>query len=168
MLPFPKRPRAPAKEPLDSDDVIKSLDRKECISMLETLAPVSKSFQDILRLPETLFQVGEGRSFSSDPDRSISEIAYYLTAGKEISAELLKTTPDYAIEITYRSSTNFCVLLDKKRKILVMQSLGNPLGQELTWDYMARAIEDALRDVSSRRGEDFAFIVNLENITSAI
>jgi len=170
VLQFPARPRRPAADPLEGKDPVITLDKEACITLLEGFARVPGSLVKALELPDRLFRLDEGPSISSDPKKGISEIAVALVAGKKITAEMLDGTPEYAVCMTYRSSSSFCVLLDKKRKILVMGDLGSTLGSGLSWEPMTDAINEAVRsrDEMAASGEKFSLILCQEFGAQAI
>ncbi|MEW6748513.1 MAG: hypothetical protein AB1295_02290 [Candidatus Micrarchaeota archaeon] len=160
VLPFPAMPRKLAADPLEGKDPAIALDKEACITLLEGFARVPGSLVKALALPEKLFRLDEGPSVSSDPKEGISRIAKALVAGDKVTSEMLDGTPEYAIAMTYRSSSSFCVLLDKRRKILVMAELGNTLGSGLSWEPMTDAINEAVasRDKKAASGERFNII----------
>ena len=167
VLPF-RDPRKRSRKPLSENGSV--LDKEACIALLEGFARVTGDLKRQLELPDRLFMVGKGPSISSDPEKNIGELAFSLMTGKDPNAALLKDAPDYALQMGHRSSSAFCILMDKRRKIIVMESLGNSLGGDISWDGVAAAIEAAVQDREERtkRGEKFGFILSLEAIARAI
>lgn len=164
VLPFPNRPRPAAKDPLEGNDAVRVLDKKACLSLLGIVANVPADLARVLDVPPKLYSVGEGPSISSDPEKDLSDIAFKLVANQELKSEMLAEAPDYAIYITYRSSSSFCLLLDKRRKIMVFEGLGNALGGGLSWGPFIDAVDDAVksRDELKKRGEKFDLILSEE------
>jgi len=162
VLPFPKRPKPAAKDPLN--DTVRVLDKEACLSLLGIVANVPFGLARALDIPSKLYSVGEGPSISSDPEKDISDIAFKLVSNQELKPKMIAESPEYGIYITYRSSSSFCLLLDKRRKIMVFESLGNALGGGLSWGPFIEAVDDALksRDEMKKRGEKFDLILSEE------
>ncbi|MEW6748508.1 MAG: hypothetical protein AB1295_02265 [Candidatus Micrarchaeota archaeon] len=132
-------------------DRLAPVDRRKSLAFLGSYAQVPKSMEDVLAIPDTLYLV-ESDSLSSDRMRSLMSAAGALAYGGAITPEMIKELPDYGIHVIQRGNTAFCLFLDRSRKVMVWESLGNALGGDLSWGFFESSLRRALDDAKGRKG----------------
>ncbi|MEW6035944.1 MAG: hypothetical protein AB1529_04995 [Candidatus Micrarchaeota archaeon] len=142
------------------------MDREGAVALLETVGRIPEDVVSLLELPERLYSVGPGPSISSDPSNGIGKVVAYLTFNSSMPMLL----PDYGIYISSRGSSTFCTLLDRRRKIIVHDSVGNAFAEGDSWNMFGDSVRAALQAVRRREatGEKFDFIISKESSISTI
>ncbi len=112
-------------------------------------------------MPDALYLVGDATSVSSDAAKGIGRVFGSLMAGEPMPSAL----PEYGIHVSEHGSSVFCTLLDRRRKIIVCDSISGAFSENASWDSFIRSVRDALGAVREREsgGEAFDFVVNKEN-----
>jgi len=134
--------------------------KERCIAALNQMGPISQELEVRMRLPEELFQHGTELSFSNDPAKDLRAFVPWLESG----AELPKDSPDYGILIYPRGSSTMCFLLDKSRKITVIEAVRNANAGEGDWSHFHHALRTALRKAAALEsgGKKFQFVLEGE------
>jgi hypothetical protein len=134
------------------------------LEMLGKVAPLDDETVELLAIPQKLFMLDE-LSFSSEPSRSAQGIGYTIFMRSLLPEDL----PDYAIELFGRGSNVFCALVDKKRKVIVFDSISNMYVKEGgSWASFVANLKDALSRVKAleAEGAEFRYVVSNEsNVT---
>jgi len=140
--------------------------RKDCIEMLEAAGPISGALSKKLKIPKSLHKKEGSSSFTSEPDESMAGLMDALLMGMPIPADL----PNYGIELNSHGSTTYGVLVDKKRKIIVMGDVMNAYDDEGNWEFFSMGLREALNAAKSleKEGKEFLFVVNKELSTSVL
>ncbi len=133
----------------------------EVLDMMKNLASAPKELAEAFAMPDTLFLVGDSPSLSSDTSKGIASVFGSLMAGQALPNEL----PEYGIHISAHGSSLFCTLLDRKRKIIVCDSISGMYSGDASWGSFIRSVRDALSAVKEYKsgGEAFDFVVNKES-----
>src|SRR4030095_5627420 len=137
-----------------------SVSSRGCLERLSELAPLSPALEKLLRIPEGLFISGE-RGFttlSSDEQKTVARAFGSLVLGQELPKDL----PDYGIHISSRGGSVFCMLLDKSRKILVLDTVKSGYVDSGSWESFSSSIEQALSRAESlsSSGQQFSLLIN--------
>ncbi len=161
LIRFPERRAERSREPLSSGLILKA----DCMSLLEALSPLEPETASLMGIPDRIYLVGRNGqlSFSSDPENGIAAAAGSLFRDSALPAGPL---PDYGIHILSTGGGTFCVLLDKERKIIVIESVSGAFSDEGSWKPFGAAVRDALD--SAKAGRGFSFILNNQGRISRI
>lgn len=148
-----------------TEDSLK-VSKAEALEMMKGLASAPKELSDALSMPDSLFLVGDTPSLSSEPSKGIARVFGSLIMGGPLPHDV----PDYGIHISQHGSSLFCTLLDRKRKIIVCDSISSGYSENASWDSFIRSVDDALSLVreSEASGRAFDFVVNKENNVQTI
>ncbi len=144
----------------------REVDKKTCIAFLSGIGPVSEELSALLEIPEKLLMVSNSPSFSLEAERTAAPITNYLLFGTSKP----KVLPDYALHISSKGSNVFCTFVDKKRKIVVNDTVNSMYAKEGSWKSFERALERALaatKDYESQ-GIKFDFVLVRENLTDTL
>jgi hypothetical protein len=133
----------------------------EVLDMMKTLASAPKELAEVFAMPDSLFLVGDSPSLSSDTSKGIARVFGSLMTGQALPIDV----PEYGIHISAHGSSLFCTLLDRKRKIIVCDSISGMQSENASWDSFIRSVRGALAAAKERQksGEAFDFVVNKEN-----
>jgi hypothetical protein len=144
----------------------KEVTSETCKVLLEVIAPVSDELSKLLHIPEKLHLLGSGPSFSSDPEQNLGAMVSHMLSG----TPLPDSFPDYALNITSWGSTVFCTVLDKKRKVIVMEAVNSAYSTEGSWDDLIYGLKEALDLVKKyeSQGAQFEFVVSKESMISLL
>ncbi len=129
----------------------------ECIAFLGRIAPLDEKGAKELKLPKELF-VGESEtSFTSNPDDNLVSLRNAVLMHELPPDDL----PDFAIDVTSKGSNTFIILADKKRKILVVDSVRNMYSEQGNWKMFFVSIKDALQALkkSEKEGKKVEYVV---------
>jgi hypothetical protein len=112
-----------------------------CIMILELIAPMSERTQELLSLPGKMHtvSVSGSTSLSSDPYKSAAPLSGFMLYGSPLPTHL----PEYGIHITQSGSNAFAILIDKRRKIIVCESVRSMYADEGSWAAFASSIRTA-------------------------
>jgi hypothetical protein len=158
ILQFPTPKRVPPKRDGMTEGAVRSAGKDGCLLLLGTLASVPRDLTEALKMPERLFVLRDSPiSLSSDPTKGIAKLAGELLMGNQVSAEALKDLPDYGIHSASRSSSEFFLLVDKTRGIIVWDCLGSSFGGDLSWDDLIHSVKTALTRVKELKGDGERF-----------
>lgn len=134
---------------------------KECLDELRRFGALDKELQAQLKLPKRLYSHGspERPSYSSDPAASINPYASSIMQGMDRAPP--EGLPEYGIAIASRGSSVFCVLVDRKRGIIVSESVRDPHAPEGSWRPFASALKEALEygDWLKSQGSGVRFVM---------
>ena len=132
--------------------------RDQILSTLKSVAPVPQPLLDMLDIPEKLF-VDKEWTFSSKPNSTIHRITYTLHNGLPLPDEI----PDYAISLSNHGSSLFITFVDKKKKVIVHESVGHEqsAGTASYADFQS-SLSKAIQAAKSPEGS--AFIVVRDGI----
>ena len=142
----------------------KEVSKEACIALLDDMGPVSKELATLLRIPDKIYMLGgDPPSFSSQPDKDAARIAGYLL----LPTLKPKDAPEYALHIRSRGSNVFCTFVDKKRKIIVHETVNSMYANEGSWEFFERALKEAIATVKEyeSQGVKFDFVLNKESTT---
>ncbi len=132
--------------------------------MLGKAAPLSKELAAMMNIPGELHE--ENRwSFTSEKDKSVQALADAFI----LKSPLPQGLPEYGINISSRVSNTFCTLIDRKRKVIVFESVGNmhvPEGG--SWGPFQSSLKDALAEAKrlEAAGTAFSFVICNEGIVA--
>ena len=149
----PVGPEEPSRKPPEAAPLL---------AMLGRTAPVGKELRDMLAIPAGMHE--ENRwSFTSEEGKSVQALADAFMRKAPMPQDL----PEYGINISSRGSNSFCTLIDRKRKIMVFESVGNmhvPEGG--SWRSFQSALKDALDEAGKlgQSGTPFSFVICNEGI----
>jgi hypothetical protein len=134
----------------------------ECVSILGTVAPLDEKTAKKLNLPEELFVGESGTSFTGNPDDNIAPLRSAVLMHDSPPGDL----PDFAIDVTSKGSNTFCILADKKRKIVVADAVRNMYSEQGSWDMFFKSVADAINAVktSEKQGKNVEFVVVNESM----
>jgi len=144
------------------EEVPPTVDAKRCVELLREVAPVPLRLLELLDLPEKLYLLGCGElSLSSEPSAGLADLVAALAACRRIPMEFCA----YGLHLSKRASNIFCTLAERKRRIIVMHSVGNTMSDYRSWDSFACAIENAQTIVTAvqAQGDPFEFVINKES-----
>lgn len=139
----------------------KEVDKETCIALLDDIGPVSEELATLLRIPDSIYLWGiDPPSFSSQPDEDAAAIAGHLL----LPTLKPRTAPEYALSIRSRGSHVFCTFVDKKRKIIVHETVNSMYADEGSWEFLEVALKNAIATVEEyeSQGIKFDFVLNKE------
>lgn len=144
---------------------VEPVSSETCIRILECVTEMDEELVSMLELPPTIFKLGRGESysFSSSPDRGIGRVFFSLYLGG-----LWKTDfADYGIALNQRGSHVFCILVDRRRRIIVIDAVNSMYASEGSWDQFKSTLRKALEKAKTmmERNYDFEFIISREGFT---
>lgn len=104
-----------------------------CISILNAVAPVSKNLRLKLWLPDKLYLAAEGSSITSEPGKYADALAAYFFGAAPLPAP--EELPGYGIATVFKGNSVFCILVDQRRSVIVMEEVRNAMSPgEGSWD----------------------------------
>lgn len=118
--------------------------RNELVSRLSQFGKMGESLLKLMGIPEKLHYLGDGR-FSSDPKTP----AFLVTYPQFVDELDTSKFAEYSIAIGSRGSNVFCTLIDRKRNILVSDSIKNMYVAEGNWMFFQARLESALEAAKS-------------------
>jgi hypothetical protein len=121
----------------------------ECLTFLGQVAPLDENKTKKLNLPKELYLGDTDNSYSRNPDDDVVSVRNDLLFLGKMPDEL----PDFAIDVTSKGSNTFCILVDKKRKIIIADPISNMYADQGSWDTFFRSIDEALAAVKKFEGE---------------
>jgi hypothetical protein len=130
------------------------------LTALKALAPMSDTLAAMLGIPPDIHQRAAS-SFSTDSAKGIEMVPESLFLGLEFPNDI----PDYGIVIHSRGSSIFCTLLDKKRKIIVSEAVGNLHSSGGgNWSSFQSSLQSAIARSKALQdeGRKFSFVVEAE------
>ncbi len=149
-----------------ADRAARLIDRDGVVELLNSIVPVPAGFAELLNIPERMYIVERGPSLSSDPSRDAGRVVASLV----FHTPFPQKTPDFGIVISSRGSSVFCTLVDRSRKIIVMDSISSLYSEKGSWSSFKASVADAL-DAKRRleaSGAKFDFLVNSENSINTV
>jgi hypothetical protein len=112
----------------------------ECLEILRRIAPLDEKKAKELNLPKELY-VGESEtSFTANPDDDVAPLRNAVLMHDSPPDDL----PEFAIDVTSKGSNTFCILADRKRKIVVTDSVRNMYSEQGSWKMFFTSMSDAL------------------------
>ena len=163
ILPFGKR--GTRKE--SSDRVVAPIGPEGCKAFLSHFAPVSDELAALFKPPKEL-RIIDANSLSSQTYRTAAKASAALACGGKVTEDMLRELPDYGVQISQRGGSVFCLFVDKSRRIMVWDSLGNGLGGDLSWRFFADTLRKTIDEAEARTGrkEAFKLVFNKESSIS--
>ena len=145
----------------------KPVNSTTCTYLLNGVSPLPEDLPRLLEMPETLYMSPDTTSFTSESGKHAFLAAQAIAYGESLPRDL----PDYAICTFNKNSALFCLLVDKRRKIIVFNSISNIYsGTGGSWTGFEESLRDAV--AFSRKlqqsGDDFAFVVMEGRLASKI
>ncbi|MFN7991184.1 MAG: hypothetical protein U0R44_03420 [Candidatus Micrarchaeia archaeon] len=155
--PFRKAPSPPEKRPAEAT-------AESVEEYLRKIAPLSEDLLSKLEIPSRLY-TADGSMFSSDPETSMGPLARSIL----LRLDLPELLPDYGIGILSQGSNTYCMLLDKRRKIIVFEPVANMYVKEGgSWADFASSLDEAIeRSKASPPGKS-GFIIAKDRLLSAV
>ncbi|MEW6722712.1 MAG: hypothetical protein AB1324_05610 [Candidatus Micrarchaeota archaeon] len=145
----------------------RKITRAECMERLSEIAPVSQDVLGLLGLPQEIYLVSPApASFSTDSGKTIAGVASALMFDSALPSDM----PEYGVHISPQGSNVFCTLVDKKRKIIVCESISNmyaPNGSFVAFSDSVRDALDAVREQEAG-GEPFSFIIFKDSVSRVV
>lgn len=142
----------------------REVDKKTCIALLDDMGPVSGELAELLQIPDKIYLLGnDPPTFSSQPDKDAAAIAGYLLFGSLKPDE----APEYALHIASKGNSVFCTFVDKKRKVIVHESVNSMYAKGGSWRFFERALKRAIDTVKEYESQDikFDFVLKKESTT---
>lgn len=153
--------RRPANDVLASPESIEITKKDAALVLGEGKMP-SSTLLNLLKLPAKIFEIGPDDSnyisFTADKRTEAEQLAEHLLFHDPFPANL----PDYGLFIARMSSTVYATFIDKKRKIIVCESIGSRRDDSRSWDRFEAALAGALQLAEELKGEKFSFVVRGE------
>jgi len=151
--------------PSTTSDKEKQVSATTCAYMLNGLAPLADSLEKLLEIPEKLFMSDDLSSFTSEPGKHVVAMARALAYDEPPP----KGLPGYGVCLFKKDSTMFCLLVDKRRKVAVFNSISNHGGPG-DWDLFEDSLAEALEQAKKLQlgGEEFSFVLMNRFIGSRI
>ncbi len=136
----------------------------ECISFLGQVAPLDSDQTKKLKLPKELYVGDTDNSYSLDPDDDVVSIRNDLLFLGKMPDKL----PAFAIDVTSKGSNTFCILVDRKRKIVIADPISNMYAEQGSWDTFFKSIDEALAAVAKfeKEGREVEYVVINESFMS--
>ena len=138
----------------------------QIISALRSVAPPSQPLLDMLDIPEKLFVEGEW-TFCSKPNSTIHGITYAIHSMLQLPDEI----PDYGISLSNQGSNLFITFVDKKRQVIVYESVGHEQSIETaSYDKFQSSLNMALGEAKALKasGEKFNFVIIQNGLAETI
>jgi hypothetical protein len=122
---------------------------------LESVAPVSPDLVIALNVPRLVYSHGP-LSFSSNLVNPLDELTNSLIEKRPMPAIL----PHYGIQVSTKGNNRLCTFTDKKRRVVVFESLGSPEGG-ISWNPFLASLTRALDLVRmlEEQGRKFHYVV---------
>ena len=129
-----------------------------CLHLLKKVAPLGESIAKVIQVPEKLFQIGDGKSFSSDQKLDINPVIQSVNYDYSFPDKV----PEYGIEVYVNGSATYCTLVDRSRKVVVTADVRGLLADEGEWETFAARVTDAVvrAENLAADGKEFKFVVN--------
>ena len=127
------------------------------IRKLGKALPLSGELEAALGLPKIAYSHGK-LSFSSDPAASPDALSESFLEGGKIPEEI----PDYGIRVSARGSNSYCTLIDRTRKVIIFESIGNAFVKEGgSWNSFLSSLKKALELAKELEasGKKFDFVL---------
>lgn len=134
----------------------------ECVSILATVAPLDEKLAKELNIPEELFVGESGTTFTRNPDDNIAPLRNAVLLHDPPPGDL----PDFAIDVTSKGSNTFCILVDKRRKIVIVDAVRNMFSGQGSWEMFFKGVAEAIEAVKSfeKQGKNVEFVVVNESM----
>ncbi len=131
--------------------------RKEMITALRRVGPLSEDLSEAFAIPDTLY-TKDNQSYSASKDSDPAAVSASLLFG----TALPEAMPEYSIHIFGRGSNTYCVLVDAKRKVIVMDRVNHMQAESGHWGSFTTNLRLALEAAGSliSEGADFRFLVS--------
>ncbi len=151
------------------DPAQKTASRDEVVSLLGEFAPLDPSFGAALEIPERLYMIGSRASpvsFTANPSGDPGAVARWLLAGFAKPAQF----PDFGIHIGTHGSSLFCTLIDKFKKVIVVEAIGGDYAGKGSWKAFESSFRAALSKAEElgKQGAGFDFVVVKDGVTEVI
>ena len=129
-----------------------------CLHLLKKIGPLGEGIAKAIKVPEKIFQIGDGKSFSSDENLDINPVIQSVNFDYSFPEQV----PDYGIEVYAQGSSTYCTMVDSSRKVIVTADVKGLYGEEGEWETFAGRINDAVvrAENMAAEGKQFRFIVN--------
>ncbi|MEW6722820.1 MAG: hypothetical protein AB1324_06160 [Candidatus Micrarchaeota archaeon] len=138
------------------------------LARLPRLARMGTDFVSLLGIPPGLHEAGDGSlpSFSTDPAVPASSLAGVFF----LKLPLPPKVPDFAIGLSEKGGSLYCIIVDKKRKIIANARVGGAHAAEFDWEELGLCIRAALRESESLEagGNKFRFVLADESGVRAV
>lgn len=121
----------------------------ECVEILSRVAPLDEKRAKELKMPKELFVCESETSFTSNPDENVTSVRNAVLMHDSPPDDL----PEFSIDLTSKGSTTFCILVDRKRGILVADSVRNMYSEQGSWDMFFRGMKKALEAMKKSEEE---------------
>jgi hypothetical protein len=152
----------------DEERQVEPFKREECIGILECVSEMDQELLELLDLPPVLFRFGDELSyaFSSSPDQGIGVVFQHLFFAMPWNPDFA----DYGIYLVPRGSHVFCLLVDRRRKIIVCEQVNSMYAMQGDWEEFKvslRATLDQAKDMLAGN-QEFEFVVTKDGIVNTI
>lgn len=136
----------------------------ECLDLLGQVAPIGEDQTKKLKLPKELYVSDTDTSYSLDPDDDVVSLRNDLLFLGKLPDKL----PAFAIDVTSKGSNTFCILVDRKRKIVIADPISNMYADQGSWDMFFKSIDEALAAVKKfeKEGRKVEYVVINESFMS--
>ncbi len=136
----------------------------ECLTSLAQVAPLDEDRAKKLKLPKELYVGDTDNSFVLDPDDDVVSLRNDLLYHGKMPEKL----PAFAIDVTSMGSNTFCILVDRKRKILIADPIDNMFSDQGSWDLFFKSVDEAVAAVKKfeSQGRKVKYVVINDSLMS--
>lgn len=137
-------PDPPFQEPQD-----KLVHRSTCEYLLNNLASMPLNLVERLEIPEIMLMAGDVSSFTADGGKHASALAHALAWGEKLPEHI----PHYGICFFRKDDRKFCLLVDQRRKIMVMEEFYDAKTTQSPWERFEKSLEIACERAAQAGGK---------------
>jgi hypothetical protein len=128
-----------------------------------------KDMNSLLKLPKSLYLHIDGQSAfsaSSDKTLAVNHVLHDLLNFQPLPKDI----PDYGIAVGWVGGNQFCTVVDKSRKIIVVETIRSAFSEKGDWTSFLSNLKDALNEARKlgKGGKHYDFVISQDGLITSI
>ncbi len=128
------------------------ISRRDMIRAMRAVGPLADDSAESLAIPERLY-TKDGQAYSSSRDSDPAAVSKSLL----LSTPFPEAVPEYSLHLFGRGGSTYCVLVDSKRKVIVMGRVNQMQAESGSWGQFMTDLSLALGESQRLQAEGTGF-----------